>query len=113
MRLANEIIGYEEEITKLKKKYEATLPEYRQEISRELNSRRHAKALCINFIGNEVIARVKEGKPLQDIFELEEWEYMNNLPAGYTLGDERVRAEFSAASELADKLGILHEYLIR
>ena len=72
-RLVNEIMSYERTIESLKGKYKS-LPDERQEISRELNSKRHAKSLCYKYIGEETVARMKEKRSLDDTHELDSWE---------------------------------------
>ena len=60
---------YERDLEKLKVAYEKS-PQYgedgcvRDRISSEINSRRHAKSLCVANIGREVVQRWKEGTNL-------------------------------------------------
>lgn len=109
-RLVNEIMSYERVIESLKGKYKS-LPDERQEISRELNSKRHAKSLCYRYIGEEAVQRMKEKRSLDDTHELESWEDINALPIS-SIGKDKARHLIANAVKFAETVGYRVEYLI-
>lgn len=73
-RLFNEISTHEQHIKSLKSHYEKEKSaSLKQDLSYALNQQRHAKSLCVNYIGREVVERLKEGSRL-DEDKMEDWE---------------------------------------
>ena len=65
-RLFNEIIQHEKDLKRFQEIYNAS-PDYgeigciKQDVSSQINSKRHAIALCKKYIGEEVVMRWKMG----------------------------------------------------
>lgn len=113
-RLVNEIMLYEREIQSL----EGELKSHRnsekvnQELNYQLNSKRHAKSLCYSHIGQETVQRMKEGKSLDDIHELEDWEDIKALPMS-SISKNKARGLIANAVKIAERVGYRVEYLIK
>lgn len=83
-----------------------------QELSYQLNSKRHAKSLCYQYIGQEAVQRMKEGKSLDDIHELEEWEDIKAFPIS-SISKDKARGLIANAVKIAERVGYRVEYLVK
>lgn len=73
-RLVNEILTYQRTLKKVlaEKEKELKINGYSSkwgQMNSEANSKRHAISLCIRYIGDEVVTRLKEGKNLDSEIE--------------------------------------------
>ncbi len=106
MRLVNEVSGYEEQLRLLKSAPHATAFDLQ-----EANRLKHAISLVHKYIAQEVITRAREGKSLDDIHELEEWENIKFLPVR-AIQEDTARGFVANAVKFAERVGYRVTYEI-